>query len=173
MKSVFKDKIISQKAETDIDSPTHSPDLNVLDYWFWAGLHKLISHHEPKTKQQLKSFCNMSCILIEKESVAKVIDDFSVRLKAVIYNNGGHFEDELQKLKRRWSKSPPEPCSQCKLVHRCLYLECEKCLETFQSTVPSLGIQGFNEIHDYLSSELDVDAFEMPDASELDYDYRQ
>lgn len=173
MKSVFKDRIISQRSNTELEWPAHSPDLNVLDYWFWSGLHKLITKHEPKTKSQLKSFCNISCVFIEKESVAKSIDDFEIRLNAVIHNNGGHFEEELPNLKRKWSNQPPAPCSQCKCVHRCLCSICEKqCLEDFQDSFEPLGVAGFNEIHEYLSGELDeVEQFAEEDDEELDYNY--
>ena len=73
--------------------PPRSPDLNVLDYYFWNAVKEEVyrGRKEPfATIKQLKNRINLVWSrAIVMGSVRKSIERFSDRLKCVVINNGG------------------------------------------------------------------------------------
>lgn len=177
LKSVFGSRIISQNTDKLI-WPPHSPDLNPLDYWFWATIRELIFHHNPKNKAQLKIIADQVCKRITATQVSKAIGDFEIRIRAVKELRGAHFEPHLKALKLMWTNKPIPICGVCEKRHRCFCPKCEeKCIDSFFADRIPLGEAGFIELTEQLSQSDDTDEDDDNEIdheldAELDPDYR-
>ena len=73
--------------------PPRSPDLNPLDFWFWAWLKSKVYHeNKPTTLEQLQQKIVEICHQTNKEEFSAGVSDITRRLNAVIDNNGNLFE---------------------------------------------------------------------------------
>ena len=66
----------------------HSPNLSLLDYWFWGAMDRLIHLKKKNSIPALKR-------LINEAAKERAVADFNHRVHLCIRNNGAHFETEM------------------------------------------------------------------------------
>ena len=69
---------------TDFPWPPYSPDLNPCDYFLWGCLKKRIYDNNPQTLADLKDNIRTEMRRIPDDMIGRVIDNFDVRVAAVI-----------------------------------------------------------------------------------------
>ena len=72
--------------------PSSSPDLNPLDYSLWTELELRACRKTHPNLESLKRSLVREAKRIPLEKIRAAIDDWPIRLRACIKNNGGHFE---------------------------------------------------------------------------------
>ena len=80
--------------------PAHSPDINPLDFYFWAVAQKRVYEAKPSTIAELINVVKQFASEIRKEVLENVALDVLERARLCLQVNGGHF----QQLKKRGSK---------------------------------------------------------------------
>lgn len=127
LRQIFGSRVISLK--TSFEWPPHSPDCNPLDYWFWSFMKTILIGYEVETLEDFKLCIPLACSSISVDDCKKAIDDFPIRIQALIKAKGAHFEPTLRqfKLERNRSLATWEFCKQ---IHRCPCIDCaENCLD--------------------------------------------
>ena len=89
LKKYFGEKIISRRSE--FEWPSHSPDLNPLDFFLWGVLDDKVKRRNPKTAQELRKIVCEEVKKIDVNSLPKTIEEFVKRLSLCIRADGGHF----------------------------------------------------------------------------------
>ena len=72
--------------------PPHSPDLNPPDYFLWGYLKDRVYQDNPPTIERLKENIKREIRRIPGEMLERVIDNFNVRVAAVIQQRGAWIE---------------------------------------------------------------------------------
>jgi len=79
--------------ETGIDWPAYSPDLNPCDFYLWGYLKDKVYQTNPKTIEDLEAAIHRETEAISVETLAKVIENFQLRLRHIIAAGGAPFEN--------------------------------------------------------------------------------
>ena len=170
----FGSNIISNK--TDFEWPPHSPDLNPLDYWFWARMKQFIKKMKdaPKNEAQLKLAAKRACAQITLEETSRSIGSFNTRIRAVIDLGGAHFEHNFKSWKTIQAQSlPQEPCKNCLEVHQCACklcrLICSQDSARRAAEVQEVEMEFDDELPDLerLAFDFDFDRQSLSDISSL------
>ena len=86
----FIENFISFKTEKIL--PSHSPDLNPLDFFLWGYLKDKVYTPKPATFQDLKNAICRETEKITPEMCESVIDNFKKKLNVIIAQKGRHIE---------------------------------------------------------------------------------
>ena len=78
----------------------HSPDVNPLEFYFWAVAQRRVYEAKPSTISELINVVKQFASEISGEVLENVALDVLDRARLCLQVNGGHF----QKLKKRGSK---------------------------------------------------------------------
>lgn len=89
-KTFSEDRIISR--QFPFSWPPRSPDLAPNDYWLWGMVKNKVYAACPHTIDELKSAIKNTIQNIQTDELKTAVDNFNVRLDAVIEFDGGHFE---------------------------------------------------------------------------------
>ncbi|KAK7096852.1 hypothetical protein V1264_003899 [Littorina saxatilis] len=84
------DRLLSRR--TDNPWPPYSPDLNPADYFLWGYLKERVYTGNPRTSEELKESIRREIRRIPAEMLTRVVDNFNVRLAAVIQQRGAWIE---------------------------------------------------------------------------------
>lgn len=84
------DRLISRR--TDFPWPPYSPDLNPCDYFLWGYLKERIYDNNPQILADLKDNIRREIRRIPADMIGRVIDNFNVRVAAVIRQGGAWIE---------------------------------------------------------------------------------
>ena len=91
LRDVFGDNLISLR--TDKIWPPHSPDLNPPDYYLWGYLKDCVYRDPvPNDIEQLKTNIRNRINDIDHDTLAKVMDNFQMRMGTLLECNGRHIE---------------------------------------------------------------------------------
>ena len=99
LKNVFGDKIISRFASKfgGIEWPSHSPDLNPLDYSFWSQAMAHVIRCQPKTIPELMEVVEDFVVNFDPEIASRVVRQVKYRAALCKSVGGGHFQHLLKK----------------------------------------------------------------------------
>lgn len=103
--------------------PPYSPDLSPLDFFVWSAVRNELAKNRPNMRNELENHLERVIIGIDRMHIYKSLDDFGVRIEALIDNGGKHFELNLRRFKLARNERE-EWCEACKDNHFC---ECEGC----------------------------------------------
>ena len=92
----FRGRLISRRSP--IDWPAYSPDMNPLDYHFWAYAMMHVRRVKPQTIDELKEVVEDVARTIPEEMVRKTVANIRKRCRACIMADGDHFEAFLKKI---------------------------------------------------------------------------
>lgn len=98
LKSVFDSRIISNKSE--FVWPPYSPDLSLLDFWFWSKVKKEMGEHLPADTAEIKTVVPKVALETNLDEIKAASRDFLLRIQALIMHEGGHFEKGFHDFKR-------------------------------------------------------------------------
>lgn len=122
----FESRVIA--LGTDHSWPSYSPDLNLLDYFFWPYMKQLMRDEDFGDFEDLKLTIIRVCDSIPTELIAKSAQDFPKRILALKDAEGWSFEPTFEEFKRDLEKLRL-PCDICDGTHDCLCRTCqENCL---------------------------------------------
>ena len=94
LKSKFGNRVISRFM--DVEQPSRSPDLNPLDFYFWGAAQQKVYDSKVKTIPALKQVVNEFAASISEETIRKVCDNITKRVKLCKQENGGLFQHKLK-----------------------------------------------------------------------------
>lgn len=80
--------------------PPTSPDLNPCDFYLWGFLKDSVFTTAPRTLDQLRQSIVDCCTLVDAEILDKVMNNFTIRLRAVQNVRGGHIEHIIKTFPR-------------------------------------------------------------------------
>ena len=92
----FKDRVISRRSE--IEWPPYSPDLNVLDYFFWSFAMIHVRRRKPTTIEELKAVVEDVARTVPVDMIRAAVANVRKRCRACIQAEGNHFEAILKQL---------------------------------------------------------------------------
>lgn len=92
----FRGRVISRKAE--IEWPPYSPDLNVLDYFFWSYAMIQVRRRKPATIDELKETVEDIARTVPEQMIRDAVGNIRKRCDACELAEGGHFESFLKQL---------------------------------------------------------------------------
>ena len=92
----FKGRLISRRSE--IGWPPYSPDLNVLDYFFWSYAMMHVRRRKPATIEQLKAVVEDVARTVPVDMIRAAVGNVRKRCQACIQADGDHFEAFLKQL---------------------------------------------------------------------------
>jgi hypothetical protein len=81
----------------DVPWPPRSPDLSTSDFLLWGYLKLRVYTHKPSTLNDLKEAFRQEIRPIERQLLARVVDDFRKRLENCIQEDGRHLTDIIFK----------------------------------------------------------------------------
>jgi hypothetical protein len=81
----------------DVPWPPHSPDLSMCDSFLGGYLKLHVYTHKPRTLNDLKEAIRQDIHLIDRQLLARVMDDFKKRLENCIQEDGRHLTDIIFK----------------------------------------------------------------------------
>jgi hypothetical protein len=94
LKSKFGERVISRR--TNIPWPAKSPDLNILDFFFWSYAQSEVYRRKPSTIDELKDVVEEVCETIGPEMIKNAAANFRKRAEFCVAENGGHFEHKMK-----------------------------------------------------------------------------
>ena len=81
----------------DVPWPPRSPDLSACDFFLWVYLKLCVYTHKPRTLNDLKEAIRQEIRPIDRQLLARVMDDFKKRLENCIQEDGSHLTDIIFK----------------------------------------------------------------------------
>ena len=90
----FPGRVISDRLE--FEWPPFSPNLNILDYWFWNEAERAVLKKKPSTLDDLKIVVEDVARNMSEDVIYRVADHFALRCKMCVESRGGHFEHLLK-----------------------------------------------------------------------------
>ena len=93
LRDIFGERIISRFA--NVEWPSHSPDLNPLDFSFWGQAMTKVWEAKPETIEELKVVVENFFSSLSKDFVKDCCLNIKKRAQLCINQNGGHFEHLL------------------------------------------------------------------------------
>ena len=97
LKRIFGTKIISRFASKfgGVEWPSHSPDLNPLDYSFWSQAQSIVYKKKPETIEELTWIVEEFFGNLDEENIRKTVANLLKRAQLCVQERGGHFEHKL------------------------------------------------------------------------------
>lgn len=89
----FHGRVISRG--TEIIWPAHSPDLNPLDFHFWAAAQKMVYEEKPQSIQDLVNCVKHFSANYDTTTIEKVTKNVLKRARLCLEAGGGHFQHLL------------------------------------------------------------------------------
>ena len=87
--------------------PSTSPDLNVLDFYLWGKLQRMVEEKHPKNLLDLKCAIKTCCGQLQLIDIQNAIDSFYKRCKLVIAQEGRSFRHMLKGREAKEMELPP------------------------------------------------------------------
>lgn len=164
LKSIFGNRIFSRK--TVNKWPARSPDLNPLDYSFWALLRREIYRLEISQFSEIKPAVREACSKISLQTVQNIIADFPLRLRACFESGGRHFEPWLRQYKKRFAELGV--CAQCasladeRLCGQCTenLVRCHQRDRDLDARQADRDAEGYDDDDEDIVEQLDEDEWE-------------
>lgn len=125
LKTLFSDRLLSEKSGLPYALPPESPDLSLLDYFIWTFIKSTIEFKNPKEPENFVIFINRGFELLSikyRDHLDHAYDDFLKRLTICDERRGRHFEHIIGYWKKE--KGIPDTCKICEKPHKC---PCEGC----------------------------------------------
>ena len=91
--SKFQGRVISRG--TDIIWPAHSPDLNPLDFHFWAAVQNEVYHQKLESIESLIDVVKWFATSYNQETIRRVSENVLKRARLCLRADGGHFQHLL------------------------------------------------------------------------------
>ena len=95
VRNMFPRHLISRFG--DVPWPPRSPDLSKCDFFLWRYLKSRVYTHKPRTLNDLKETVRQEIRPIDRQLLARVMDDFKKRLENYIQEDGRHLTDIICK----------------------------------------------------------------------------
>ncbi|PSN56214.1 hypothetical protein C0J52_01438, partial [Blattella germanica] len=76
--------------------PPHSPDINPCDYFLWGFLKEQVFCQHPGDLLELITCIVQVCNTVDEDLCRRVVQNMSVRLEELLWQNGGHIEHVLR-----------------------------------------------------------------------------
>ena len=95
VRNMFPGHLISRFG--DVPWYPHSPDLSTCDFFLWGCLKSRVYAHKPHTLNELKEAIRQEISPIDRQFLARVMDDFKERLENCIQQDGRHLIDIIFK----------------------------------------------------------------------------
>ena len=97
LKNVFGTRIISRLASKfgGVEWPSHSPDLNPLDFSFWGQAMAKVWKDKPESIEELTNSVEEFFANCDEDIVRKIVANVLKRAKLCVQEKGGHFEHLL------------------------------------------------------------------------------
>lgn len=89
----FPERVISRR--TSHPWPASSPDLNLLDFWFWGEMEQVIQEKQPTSIDSLKAIVDEAAASMEPEKIHRACQNFRRRVEMCRLKEGGHFESNI------------------------------------------------------------------------------
>ena len=96
LKTKFRHRVISRRA--DVDWLLYIPDMNPLDYHFWAYAMMHVRRVKPATIEELMHVVEDVAQTNPEENVRKTVANIRKRCRACIMAGGDHFESFLKQI---------------------------------------------------------------------------
>ena len=77
---------------TDIIWPAHSPDLNPLDFHFWAAAQNEVYHQKPESIESLIDVVKWFATSYNQETIRRVSENVLKRARLCLRADWGHFQ---------------------------------------------------------------------------------
>ena len=87
-----KFNFLVSKKSSEIEWPAGSPDLTVMDYYFFGRIKSMMMYHS--SIDSMKSAVNELISLINVEEIRSAIDQFPKRIEACLLAEGGNFNSD-------------------------------------------------------------------------------
>lgn len=161
LRKIFGERIMSNARLEESrlyhsDWPPYSPDLNPLDYFFWSHLRELLHIRDPRTKKDIINAIRELVPLIKLDHIRRAIDDFPIRIEALLQCRGAHFEYHLKSLKVSRNSALERQCDICDSRHACPCDDCKRrCLQKKMNRSGANEIINFDDPYEYLQQEAD------------------
>ena len=91
VRNMFPGHLISRFG--DVPWPPRSPDLSTCYFFLWGYLKTRFYAHEPRRMNDLKEAIRQEIRPIDRQLLARVMDDFKERLENCIQSDGRHLTD--------------------------------------------------------------------------------
>ena len=95
VRNMFPRHLISRFG--DVPWPPSSPDLSTCDFFLWGYLKSRVYTHKPRTLNDSKAAIRQEIRPIDRQLLARVMDDFKKRLENCIQEDGRHLTDIIFK----------------------------------------------------------------------------
>ena len=95
VRNMFPGHLISRFR--DVPWPPRSSDLSMCDFFLWKYLKSRVYTHQPCTLNDLKEAVRQEICPIDRQLLARVMDDFKKRLENCIQEDGRHLTDVIFK----------------------------------------------------------------------------
>ena len=95
VRNMFPGHLISRFG--DVPWPPRSPDLSTCDFLFCGYLKSRVYTHKPRTLNDLKEAVRQEIRPIDRQLLARVMDDFKKRLENCIQEDGRYLTDIIFK----------------------------------------------------------------------------
>ena len=93
LREKFDGRVISRR--TPVPWPAHSPDLNILDFHFWAEAQKKVFEEKPSNLEDLVSCVRRFSDQYDPTVIKKSCANTLKRARACLSAEGGHFQHFL------------------------------------------------------------------------------
>ena len=87
--TLFGNRIRSLQAE--LEWSLHSPDLALLDFFFWGAAEAEVYKEKPRSLRQLKQAVEAFTQSVTTDTCRRVIENFAVRINACANRNTGPY----------------------------------------------------------------------------------
>jgi hypothetical protein len=89
----FGSKIISRRA--DLNWPARSPDLNVLDFWFWIFAEAQVYRRKPQSLAEVIECVDDVAASVSPDMIRSAVSNLRNRVILCFQEKGGHFQHLL------------------------------------------------------------------------------
>ena len=96
VRNMFPGHLISRFG--DVPWPPRSPDLSTCDFFLWEYLKSRVYSHKPRTLSDLKKATHQEIRPIDRQLLARVVDDFKKWLENFIHEDCRHRTMSFLKL---------------------------------------------------------------------------
>ena len=96
LKEKFHNRVITRRGEHPW--PAYSPDLNVLDYYFWGFANAEVWRQRPESLEDLRRCVEDVAAMISGDVIRAAMDNFQKRCEVCRDMKGGHFEYALERF---------------------------------------------------------------------------
>ena len=91
VQNMFPGHLISRFG--DVPWPPRTPDLSTCDFFLWGYFKSRVYTHKPRMLNDLKAVIRQEIRPIDRQLLARVVEDFKKRLENCIQEDGRHLTD--------------------------------------------------------------------------------